>query len=240
MRDHQFEGRTFVVTGSSSGIGFTCANQLLECGATVVSLCRRVQNTTSHPRHHVISADLRDAGVAEDLGSFLRDGSFRVDGSVHAAGLSRKVPWKIYDETRAKELMEVNYWAVLRLLSSITHFKVRSKQSSHVVFSSIATQRRYAGMLDYAASKSALEACVGVLAKELAPAGARLNALRLGVVKTPMTEDLLKDNEQEWEDQSPLGLGKPEDVAESVLDLLSARSRWQTGAVVNLDGGYLA
>ena len=240
MSDHHLEKKTYVVTGSSSGIGFACTQRLLDSGAIVVSLCRRVEKVSAHPNHHVIHADLREENIGERLASYLRERELRVDGSVHAAGLSRKNPWKVYNEKKAKELMEINFWVVLRLLSVITHFKIRSKQSSNVVFSSISTQRRYAGMLDYAAAKSALESSVGVLAKELAPAGVRLNALRLGVVETPMTEELLAKERSDWESRSPLGIGRASDVVEAVMNLLSEESRWQTGAILNLDGGYLA
>ena len=92
----------------------------------------------------------------------------------------------------------------------------------------------------YAASKAAVNSVVKVLATELSGQKIRANAICPGIIKTPMLENTNISEEQflQQEKQYPLGLGTPEDVANAVIFHLSDMSRWLTGNIMILDGGF--
>ena len=96
----------------------------------------------------------------------------------------------------------------------------------------------------YSATKAGLIGVTKALAVELAPKGIRVNCVSPGTVMTEMVKKDAYGADEEYvknlESLHPLGLGTPEDVANAIVFLLSDMSKWMTGAVVNVDGGYTA
>ena len=115
-----------------------------------------------------------------------------------------------------------------------------NKKASLVYISSISSVLGVPGTLLYASSKGALNTAVKVIASELAPQGVRANAICPGVVRTEMLSGANLDVElfDKQEVEYPLGYGTPEDVGNAVLYHLSDGSRWLTGNIMILDGGY--
>ena len=96
----------------------------------------------------------------------------------------------------------------------------------------------------YSASKMGVSGLTKTAALEYAPAGLRINAICPGVIHTPMIERTINGNPQ-IEAQllalEPIGrMGKPEEVAETVIWLCSDRASFVTGHTLDVDGGYLA
>jgi len=93
-------------------------------------------------------------------------------------------------------------------------------------------------------TKGALIAAVRSMAVELAPRKVRVNTVSPGVVESPMSRSAVYSKDEESLNRirslHPLGLGKPEDVANACLFLLSDEARWITGTNLVVDGGYLA
>jgi NAD(P)-dependent dehydrogenase (short-subunit alcohol dehydrogenase family) len=100
------------------------------------------------------------------------------------------------------------------------------------------------GLASYATAKAALVGLTRTAALELAPKHVRVNAILAGYVETPMTRALGQMLGQEhltkMAARHPLGLGRPEDVANAATFLLADASRWVTGACISVDGGYSA
>jgi NAD(P)-dependent dehydrogenase (short-subunit alcohol dehydrogenase family) len=101
-----------------------------------------------------------------------------------------------------------------------------------------------AANVGYAMSKSALHGITKSLSIELAPKNIRVNCVAPGFIKTKMLEDIsdsFNDNYSETITKlHPLGLGDPEDVANVIAFLLSDMSKWITGSILSVDGGYTA
>ena len=96
----------------------------------------------------------------------------------------------------------------------------------------------------YSMTKGALISAVKSMSVELAPRKIRVNAISPGMVETPMSKNAIYSRNEESLDKlrkmHPLGFGKPEDVANASVFLLSDASRWITGTNLIVDGGYLA
>ena len=100
------------------------------------------------------------------------------------------------------------------------------------------------GSAAYSMSKAALHGLARGLALELAPRSIRVNCVAPGFVNTPMFARLASF----WDPQErlrvaadhPLGIGAPEDIAQAICFLLAPASRWITGCILPVDGGYTA
>jgi len=96
----------------------------------------------------------------------------------------------------------------------------------------------------YAMSKAALHGITKALSIELAAKGIRVNCIAPGFVNTKMldvTSDMFDSHYADTLNKlHPLGIGEPEDISYSIAFLLSDASKWITGAIFNIDGGYTA
>lgn len=169
-----------------------------------------------------------------------------IHGLVHAAGQIKLVPFVFQHEAGIRELMEVNYFAPVRLVHRLLKAKRIRKNGSVVLISSITgSHRGTGGGTIYGSSKGALEGLVRSLAVELGRSKIRVNTIAPGVVETEAIEEIRKQVSPEAMEKDmqryPLGrYGTPSDVAYAVQYLLSDASAWVTGTRVVVDGGLSA
>jgi len=116
--------------------------------------------------------------------------------------------------------------------------------ASFVFISSVIGTLGQPGKIAYCSSKGALISGAKAMALELARKNIRVNCILPGHVKTEMAnrlfENISEKSKKEIMDMHPLGLGIPEDIANASAFLLSDASRWITGTILIVDGGYSA
>jgi NAD(P)-dependent dehydrogenase (short-subunit alcohol dehydrogenase family) len=239
----QLNGKTFLVTGASSGIGKEAAIAISKAGGTVVVTGRnlvRLQHTYSSlygNGHNSIPADLNNAEEIDKLVDQLPG----LDGVVFSAGITGHLPAKFILEDDISAYFNTNYKAPVLLTSRILKKKKLNNKASLVFLSSIATKFPYYGGALYGSTKAAIELYSKVLAIELASKGMRSNCISPSFVKTPMVDsaaETISDEVMEkFKKMMPLGFGEPEDVANAIIYLLSDASKWVTGSNLVLGGG---
>lgn len=239
------EGKTFLVTGASSGIGRAIAIALGEQNANVILSGRdttRLQETASHiPGAVTAPADL----VAEAERNDLADQLPPLDGLCHAAGIINPFPIRYLDQKQFDKVFSINATAPILLTSRLLGKKKFKENASLVFLSSVSSDRAMKGGSMYTISKSALEAFSRSITLEHAIKGIRANCLRPGLVATDIytqAEQLAsaagsEERLEEYKSRYLLGLGQTDDVAQAALFLLSSASRWITGRDITLDGG---
>jgi NAD(P)-dependent dehydrogenase (short-subunit alcohol dehydrogenase family) len=236
------ESKTILVTGASSGIGLGIVKLLASYNAKLVLTARdqhRLETATfelNGKGHVFYTADLVDNNQLDNLVTNLP----KLDGIVFCAGYNEFIPLKFIKKEKADKIFNINYFSSVYLMQKLLKKKLINKGASLVFISSISSRLGVPATTLYAASKAAINSTVKVLASELAPQKIRVNAINPGIVITPMLSQNNIDLESlmEQEKQYPLGFGKPDDVANVVAFHLSKHSRWLTGNIMNLDGGF--
>lgn len=235
--------KKILVTGASSGIGKQISISLSGMGANVIVTGRneaRLEETFKQLEgngHTIAICDLTNPTSLQQL----VDGSTILDGIVFCAGVIEYLPVKFISAESVNTVFQTNYTSQVLLLQKLLKAKKINKGSSLVFISSISATIGVAGTLIYAASKAAINASVKVLASELAGMKIRVNAICPGIVRTPLLDNqevLNKEKFDEAEKEYPLGYGEPTDVANAVIYYISPASKWVTGNIMIMDGGY--
>lgn len=196
-------------------------------------------------RHRTLSGDLAEASFPAALADAVAAGG-PLDGFVHCAGSIRLLPFQYQTEQTIRDLMEINYFAPVRLLHTLVKQKQFRKPASVVLISSVtSSERGTGGGSIYGSSKGALEGLVRSLAIEFGRTGIRINTIAPGVVETEAIQELQKQIPPEAMEKDrkkyPLGrYGVPKDVAYACQYLLSDAASWVTGTRLVVDGGLSA
>lgn len=243
---YDFSNQNFVITGASSGMGKQVAIELAEAGANVLAIARGEEALSKlqqmYPEHITIaSIDVCDTDALELVVNSFVKSKGKLDGAVHAAGISALTPLRSYNTEEARKIMDISFWAGTSLMQICSKAKNSNSGASFLLFSSVSSQKTDKGLFAYAGAKAAMKIAVKTFAKELSNRSLRINTISPGWVNTNMTNQLEETNNLDEVNQNHLlGIGKPEDVSGVVLFMLSDRSNWMTGADIVVDGGYLA
>ena len=237
------EGKTILVTGASSGIGRGIAIACSKMGATVIINGRNEQRlaetmTEMQGEENLsLAADLSDSNSLTGMVSRLP----KLDGIVHCAGIGQRVLCQQLQEADLDTMMDVNFKAPVMLQTEILKQKKINKGASIVFIASIASDSPSIGNAVYSASKGAIISYANCLALELAPRQIRVNCILPAMIWTDLilkggiTEEELKEDEKKY----PLKrYGKPEDIANLSIYLLSNAAAWMTGSSIKITGGY--
>jgi 2-deoxy-D-gluconate 3-dehydrogenase len=166
-----------------------------------------------------------------------------IDGVVHAAGVQIRRPAVDYPVEEWDQVLRVNAQAPFFLSTAIAREqRAAGRPGSHVFIGSLASTIGLPNGALYAASKTALLGVARTLSVEMAMFGIRANVVGPGYFPTQLNEDLLSvpENRQRIMSRIPMGrMGTPADLAGIVVFLLCDASRYLTGQLVSVDGGWL-
>jgi NAD(P)-dependent dehydrogenase (short-subunit alcohol dehydrogenase family) len=240
----ELTGKRALVTGGSRGIGAAVVRQFLAAGAQVLTTARTAGSAVPEGARFV-EADVRAPEGAEAVAAAVREELGGVDLMVHNVGGARPYAGALaIPEEQWQEALELNFLSAVRL-DALLAPGMREQRSGVIVHvSSAAVPTVAPPFLHYTTAKAALENYSRGMAQELAPFGIRVNTVSPGRTATPGGEA----TREQWArldsgpgqdvTSPPLGRdGRPEDIADTVLFLVSGRAGWLTGSNIFVDGG---
>ena len=197
------------------------------------------------PEVMVSRLDVRSPTAIDELLSEVADSwNGELDGLVYAAGAGLLWPASLISDEQQKNLWEINVLGAQRILRGSFSLLKRGNRASVVLISSVMGMCGAGGMSAYGASKMAVAGFARSLAIEWAPRKIRVNSVAPGIIPSPLVERMFKYLSLEQRDEilkrHPMGFGEAGDVGNAVRFLLSPDSKWVTGVVLPVDGGYLA
>ena len=247
----KLQSKTALVTGASKGIGAGIALEFASAGAAVVvnyasdksgaeAIARSI--TSGGGRAIAIQGDVANSADVSRMLDLVASEFGTIDILVNNAGVYQAMPIEQLTEAEFHRELNVNLLGpLLTIRESLKHFSASG--GSIINIGSAASRSLPPGFSVYAASKSGLDAITGVLAKELAARGIRVNSVNPGATLSEGTKSaglygVDSDIERQLVQQTPLGrIGTPLDIARVVAFLASDDSSWLTGEIIHATGG---
>ena len=240
-----------VITGAGQGNGAAIAHGLAAAGARVAladinaAAVRAVADEIVAQGGTALAeeVDVTDPGAVTAFAATVRRALGPASVLVNNAGVIRRLP--IDDpgyETAWSAVFSINVDGSRNMLRAVLD-QLTETRGSVINLGSVMSLTGGPGLSAYAASKGAVAQFTKALAHDLSPRGVRVNAILPGVIETPMTETTRADPDAiaRFMAHTPMGrVGRPEELVGPVLFLASEAASYVTGALIPVDGGYLA
>ncbi|MFV9568859.1 elongation factor P 5-aminopentanone reductase [Thermoanaerobacter mathranii] len=242
-------GKVAIVTGGAGDIGREICIELAKEGASIaihynnsydkaVGLKEYIKNNFSYAE--IFKADISDRQQVDNMIDSIYNRFGRIDYLINNAGIAQIKPFIEITEEDWDKMMNVNLKGIFNCTQSVLRYMLPQKYGSIINISSIWGISGASCEVHYSASKGGIIAFTKALAKELGPSKIRVNCIAPGVIDTRMNNILNKEEKEHLIEDIPLmSIGKPQDVANAVLFLLSDKSNFITGQVITVDGGFI-
>ncbi len=241
MNRFSLEGRKALVTGANAGIGQAIALGLARAGAHVTCAGRRGCDETLAliGGGDEIRLDFADPMAAKDV--FTGAG---YDILVNNAGIIRRADAVDFTEADWDDVIDVNLKALFFTSQAFAKAALAENRPAKII--NIASLLSFQGGIrvpSYTASKHGVAGLTRLMANEWAARGINANAIAPGYIETANTEALRADTSRNQAilERIPAGRwGQPEDIADTAVFLAAPASDYLHGAIINVDGGWLA
>ncbi len=234
-----------IITGGTRGIGFEIAKVFLENHAKVIILGSR-KESVEKGLDQLNQAGFKAEGYWPNLSDYKEIEKMvqsiikkhdRIDILVNNAGISAKEPIEETSVEDFEKILDLNVQAIFRAIKAVV--PTMKAQGNGVILntSSMVSIYGQSSGVGYPASKFAVNGITKSLARELAPAGIRVNAVAPGIIETDMMKSVPEEIITPLIKTIPLGrIGKPRDIANAFLFLASDMASYITGEILSVDG----
>lgn len=243
------KGKVAVVTGASRGIGEAIAHLLAKNGAHVIVTSRKIDEckkvadaiTDKGGRATPFACHIGKMEDIEGLFSFLKKEKINLDILINNAATNPYFGDIVETDLESfNKTVDVNIRGYFFMSTNAA--KLMKKQGSGVIINTASINGLRPGPLQgiYSITKAAVMSMTKAFAKECGPSGVRVNAILPGLTKTSFASALFDNDKiyKEWMDKTPLKrYAMPEDIAGTVLYLVSDAASFVTGECIVIDGG---
>jgi 3-oxoacyl-[acyl-carrier protein] reductase len=243
------DGKVAIVTGASRGIGRAVALRLAREGAKIIvnyaGNHAAAQKTVDEIKvvggeAMLFQADVADAQAVGELVKAATAAYGRIDILVNNAGITRDNILALMKEEDWDAVIATNLKGIFNCTKAVAKVMIKQRAGKIINMTSVIGIAGNAGQTNYAAAKAGVIGFTKSAAKELAARGITVNAVAPGYITTDMSAAMPEQAKAELAKSIPLSrLGKPEDVAETVLFLASDAANYITGQTINVDGGMV-
>ncbi|TCV55116.1 NAD(P)-dependent dehydrogenase (short-subunit alcohol dehydrogenase family) [Agrobacterium tumefaciens] len=244
-----FSGQVVVVTGGSTGIGFSVARLFLEGGASAVYVTGRnsanLDAAVAKLGEGAIGfvSDVAKLSDLEQLKARIEADGRKVDVLVANAGIAENNDLGATHEALYDRIFDINVKGVFYTVQTL--LPVLKDGGSIVLTGSIVGNKGMEKLSAYNASKAAVRSFARSFANDLKAREIRVNTVSPGVTRTPIMENGLKMDDEKiagfkayLKDAAPIGrMADPDEIAEAVLFLASSKASYITGVELSVDGG---
>jgi 3-oxoacyl-[acyl-carrier protein] reductase len=245
----RFKGKSAIVTGASRGIGREIALLLAKEGARVAVNYSGSKDkadevvqliTAAGGEAFSIQADVSDADSVKKMVDQTVETFGSIDILVNNAGITKDNLLMRMKEDEWDDVMSINLKGVFLCTKGVTRQMMRQRAGKIVNVASIVGVSGNPGQANYVAAKAGVIGFTKTAAQELASRNINVNAVAPGFITTDMTDALSEEVKNQMLAMIPLGkLGNPEDVAKTVMFLLSDDAAYITGQTIHIDGGMV-
>jgi 3-oxoacyl-[acyl-carrier protein] reductase len=239
-------GKVALVTGGAQGIGKEVALLLARNGANIIVSdinLEKAEETSKEieligPKTMAIKVDVANSKEVERMMEAIIEKFGKIDILINNAGITRDKLILRMTEEDWDAVLNVNLKGTFNCTKAVVRHMAKQRSGKIVSIASVVGEMGNAGQVNYSASKAGVIGLTKTIAREFAQRGINVNAIAPGYIETPMTEVLPEKVKEDLKRLIPMErLGKPGDVAEAVLFLVSEESNYITGHVLNVNGG---
>ena len=240
-------GKNFIVTGATGGIGNSIVKRLHDSGANILATGTNTQKLeelkSKYKKLHTLKFDISQIDKVED---FIDNATNQLGGSldciINNAGITKDnlaIRMNLEEWTK---VIDINLTSTFLMSKFSIKKMLKNKKGKVVNITSVVGHTGNLGQSNYSASKAGIIAMTKSLAIEYAKKNINVNCISPGFIKTAMTDKIDEKFKETIISKIPSArLGEPEDVANAVLFLSSNQSDYINGETIHVNGGmYMA
>jgi 3-oxoacyl-[acyl-carrier protein] reductase len=248
----ELRGKNALVTGATGGLGVAESEALARAGAAVLMLDIKGGSAVEAinaglpaevPKVRFVHSDLADARAVQGLARELGQEVGGIDILVNNAAINPLKPIDAYPLEEYERVQAVNATSAVALAQAVVPSMKRKGWGQILNICSITLNGGWSDLTAYVASKGTLLGLTRAMARELGRFGIRVNTVSPGAIPTALEKEVWAGQLESYEkfllDHQALKYrGRPEDIAEAILFLVSERARFITGQNLAVDGGW--
>lgn len=227
-------GKRTLITGVTGGLGEIIAKKFKDCGQEIIGIGRSQEklNKLNSYCDEKIVLNLNDEQDVKNFSKQIKP----IDNIILSNGIHGARPLRMTSKQYLNDIIQSNLISTLDFLANLIRSNKINRPGRIIFISSISSQIGANTAVPYAASKAGTEAALAGLARDVLKKEITVNSICPAPIETPLWQGNIKNVVTNLHDY-PLGLGKPEDVANACIFLCLNGSKFITGEKIIMDGG---